>query len=177
MTTKAPPSRKSDKSSKQPTSEKKPKLNIKKLSVQPEPLKNAGEEREACQACALFRRCGEDARFHLPRVPEGWSGKLLIVSTGSEDGAARKFMRSMWRKAGYEDSDIAQVPALRCSPKSRNPSMVQIRACRPFLLKAIRVLKPERIIGLGSTALRALRNQGEENITRARGKKIEIPGL
>lgn len=164
-------------SSKSPTSEKKkPKLNIKKLSVQPEPLKNAGEEREACQACALYKRCGEDSRFNLPRVPDEWTGKLLIVRTGNEDGAARKLLRSMWRKAGYSDEDIAVVSAIRCAT-SRSISMVQIRACRPFLLKAIRVLKPERIIGLGSTALRALRNVGEENITKNRGHSIRVPGV
>jgi uracil-DNA glycosylase len=164
-------------SSKLPTSEKKkPKLNIKKLSNTPEPLKNAGEEREACQACALYKRCGEDSRFNLPRVPDEWTGKLLIVRTGNEDAATRKLLRSMWRKAGYADDDVTSVAAVRCST-SRSISMVQIRACRPFLLKAIRTLKPERIIGLGSTALRALRNAGEGNITKNRGKAIRVPGL
>lgn len=55
--------------------------------------------------------------------------------------------------------------------------MVQVRACRPFLLQVIAKLKPAWIIGVGSVAMRALRNVGEENITKNRGKEISVAGL
>ena len=112
----------------------------------------------------------------MPRVPEEWSGKLLVVGEGSETKQAKKLLRRTWRVAGYSDSDIAFVPAVRCGGGGE-PSMDVIRACRPFLNQVIYKLKPKNILGIGAAAMRALRNVGEENITRNRGKEIRIPGL
>jgi uracil-DNA glycosylase len=55
--------------------------------------------------------------------------------------------------------------------------MAQLRACRPFLLQVIEKLKPKNVIGMGAIAMRALRNQGETNLTKNRGKEIRISGL
>jgi len=111
----------------------------------------------------------------MPRVPEDWTGKLLVIDDGNATGKARRLLRELWRRAGWDDNDVASVHAVRCSGDS--PSMAQIRACRPFLLQAIYKLKPKHILALGSTALRALRNDGETNLTKNRGKEIRIPGL
>lgn len=158
------------------TKEKKPpKLNLKKLSLLREPLKSAGETREACRMCGLCKRSSRGV-YAMPEVPGDWSGRLLIVRTGSEDSAARKLLRRLWRKSGYADSDVSFVDAVRCGSR-HDPSMAQLRACRPFLLQAIVKLKPKNILALGSTALRALRNDGETSLTKNRGKEIRIPGL
>ena len=151
---------------------KPPKFNLKKASIEREPLKNAGPEREACKLCGL---CKGNV-FDMPYVPEDWTGKVVAVRDGTEDRREKKFTLNLLRRAGWSKSDVAFVSALRCA-NSGEPSMVSIRACRPFLLQVIQKLKPKYIIGLGSTAMRSLRNAGEENITRNRGKEIRIPGL
>lgn len=162
---------------KKPKKEKKPpKFNLKKASIEREPLKNAGPEREACRACGLCKAQPDKEAFAMPYVPEDWSGKLVAVRDGTEDRKEKQFTLRLLRRAGWSKSDVAFVPALRCA-NSGEPSMVSIRACRPFLLQVIQKLKPKYIIGLGSTAMRALRNAGEENITKNRGKEIRIPGL
>lgn len=84
----------------------------------------------------------------------------------------------MLRASGYKDVDVALVNSVRCRPRANaTPSMQQVRACRPFLLRAIEVLRPEIIVGLGGTALRALTNNGANNVTEARGKQLIVPGL
>ena len=150
---------------------KKPaKFNLKKASLLPEPLKSAGPEREACKLC---KRWQGPVPCQKPDVPEEWTGKLVVVMAGNEGVEERKLTRRMWRKAGWGDEDVALVSAVRCGKSE--PSMTQVRACRPFLLKALQVLSPKHIVAVGSTALRALRNDGEKNIIKNRGRDHDIP--
>jgi len=152
-----------------------PKLNLKKLSKTREPLKNAGPEREACIACGLCKQGRAEGAFARPSIPDEWTGLLLVVSEGNETPKEQSFVRRMWKKAGWNDNDVSVVPAVRCASR-RNASMVHIRACRPFLLQVIAKLHPKHIIGIGATAMRALNNAGETNITKKRGKEILVQG-
>lgn len=127
--------------------------------------------------------------FLRPFVPQGWTGLLLLVGEGpgeDEDersgrpftGRAGKLLRSLYTDSGYTDRDIALVNAVRCRPpENATPSMSQVRACRAFVLRAIEVLRPRIIVGLGGSALRALTNNGDNNVTKARGKLLDVPGL
>lgn len=151
---------------------KKPKL--KDIALKREPLSAAGESREWCQGCGLSAHCG-GAVYQMPRVPDAYSRNVVVVTGGNEDGRERQLLRRLWRRAGWKDIDVACVPAVRCA--GGDPSMAQIRACRPFLLQVLHVLKPKNIIGVGKVALRALRNDGETNITKNIGKRITVPGL
>lgn len=101
-----------------------------------------------------------------------WTGKLLLITDPLAKEAYR-VMRKAWREAGYNDGDVAFVAPVRCHT-SRQPTMGQIRACRPFLLKALEVLRPRFVLGLGATALRALTNKADANITKARGKLLAL---
>ena len=149
---------------------KKPaKLSIIKQSWMMEPLSAASPQRPACKECGL---CNTDGySFAMPRVPEEWSGELVVVHAGNEDASQRNTLRRAWRKAGWEDSDVAMVPVVRCGDEAE-PSMKQIRACRPFLLKALWALNPKNVLAVGSEAMMAMRNNGEKNITKNRGKLI-----
>jgi DNA polymerase len=166
--------------------EKKPrKPSLKTLARSPEPLSNASSEREACQKCELFKHC--KTPFLKPWVPKEWTGRALLVGEApgeDEDekskrpftGRAGKLLARMLREAGYQPNDVALVNACRCRPrKNAAPNMTQIRACRPFLLRAIEHLSPKSIIALGATAKRALRDDGDENVTKWRGRLITIP--
>lgn len=161
----------------------KPKLN----PLVEERLSVASAERLWCQKCALYMHC--KTPFIKPFVPAGWTRRMLLVGEapgGDEDersgrpftGRAGKLLREVWQRAGYQDADVALVNAVRCRPrKNATPSMSAVRACRPFLLRAIRLLTPQLVVGLGGTALRALRNHGDANVTKARGRLLSCPGL
>ena len=151
----------------------KPKLKLKlgAFAVTRESLGHAGASREACNLCK--RACGV-GDYRRPSVPEEYSGQLAVVVNGWESGREKGLLRRLWRKAGWEDADVALVPALRCGSVD-SPSMAQLRCCRPFLLQALHVLKPRHILAVGATAMRALRNSGSTNITKARGRMITIP--
>lgn len=150
---------------------KKPKFSINKLPQVAEGFSKGNEKREACNHCGLYRKCKTEP-FSVPEVAPEWTGKLLLV-TDPLAKESRKVMRRAWRKGGYADEDVEFLSPLRCHTHHK-PSMGQIRACRPFLLKALEVLRPRFVLGLGATALRALTNKSDANITKARGKLITL---
>lgn len=124
-----------------------------------------------------------------PFVPKGWTGRLLIVgeAPGADEdelsgrpftGAAGKLLRTLWREAGYDDLDVALANSVRCRPrKNATPSMRQVRACRAFTVRVIEQLKPRSVLGVGTTALRSLSNQGTGSVTDNRGRQITVPGV
>ena len=149
----------------------------------PEKLSSASLTRPACALCALGSEC--QSPFVQPYRPRGWTGKLLIVgeAPGEDEenerrgrpftGAAGKLLRSLWRSAGYADCDVALVNSVRCRPPGNAPpTMQQVRACRPFLLRTISLLTPEVIVGVGGTSGRALTNKGTISVTRLRGRSL-----
>lgn len=160
------------------------------VKVQPcdplEQLSLASSDRPACIKCTLFSHC--KTPFSLPFIPKGWTGKLLIIGEAfgeHEDeeshrpftGPAGKLLRGLWKSAGFSDLDVALVNAVRCRPRrNATPSMLQVRACRPFLLRVVDQIKPEMVIGVGGTALRSITNKGNSNITKSRGRNLTIQG-
>lgn len=154
-----------------------------------EVLGNAKPERAICALCKLFDTCRTP--FIRPWVPKGWHGsnrRALFIGEapgGSEDeqgrpfvGPAGKLLYRMLRSAGYEDVDVALHNANRCRPpNNQTPSMLQVRACRPFVLRTIEVLKPKLVIALGTTAARSLLNDGQATVTKLRGRRLGMPGM
>ena len=58
--------------------------------------------------------------------------------------------------------------------------MLQLRACRPFLLHVLESLRPRWIVALGVSAAKALLDRGSVSITGLRGRNLEvkdIPGI
>lgn len=158
------------------------------LALVPEPLGLAGPKRELCRGCGLYKHC--KTPFMRPFVPKGWTRRLLVVgeapgehedrhSGRSFTGPAGRLLRRLLREAGYGPLDVAYVNACRCRPRrNATPTMAQVRACRPFLLRVLQVLRPRAVVAIGASALRALTNDGRElNVTAARGRRLLIPGL
>ncbi len=153
---------------------KQPKLNLRKISEQPESLANGNKQREACKVCMRYAGVREVVEaFTYPDVPQEWTRRLLVVDGVHSGSKILRFLRKQWRKAGWKDVDVATVNSVRCD-NGRSPTMGQIRACRPFLLRVVAELKPDNIIALGATALRTIRNNGDGNITKNRGKAITL---
>lgn len=141
-----------------------------KGSQVPEALNRAGLKRAACVQCGLY---SGPVSCKRPQVPDEWTGKIVVAVTGNESKSELRILRKAWRAAGWEDSDVAIVPAVRCAKSE--PTMLQIRACRPFLLRALLSLSADHIIAIGTAAMRACRDSGEQNIIKNRGREYEIP--
>lgn len=152
---------------------KEPKINVRKRSLIAEPFStgSATTMRDLCRECGL---CNSKAGWLYPVVPEAWSGKLLVVYN-YPNRPGRELLVKALKKAGFSFTDVAWICPIR-SYKSDNPSMHNLRCCRPFFLHAITKLSPKFIIAAGSTALRVVANKGDGNITKNRGKHLSIPG-
>lgn len=158
------------------------------LALRSEPLSKASPDRALCQQCALFKGCSTP--FMTPRVPPDFAEGRRIVGVGEapgehEDkvsgepftGPAGMELKRDRRAAGIKRRDFAVVNAVRCRPrKNATPTLTQIRACRPFLLRALEKLQPDVVIALGGTALTALQNK-RGSVAKGRGRQISIPGL
>jgi len=83
---------------------------------------------------------------------------------------AHRLTRKLWQEAHLEDVDVAIIPAL-LGPESE-PSMKQLRACRPYLLRGLQALRPLNVICMGKHALRAITNSGRGSVTEYRGVVI-----
>lgn len=107
-------------------------------------------------SCAVCQRCGrwgEAVSGVYPRVPKGWTRELVVVvSSWSEtrpDPVGRPIpvepdsWVSIRQAVGWTTSQVAWVPAIRCP--GAPVTAAQGRACRAFLLAALRVLRPATI--------------------------------
>lgn len=161
-----------------------------KFGVIPEKLSQASPSRPACAECGLHRSC--TAPFVKPYIPEAWTGKYAFVTETSREGdeeynrtgiplgqRERTQLKMILQEVGIERNDIALIPALRCRPiltGSKKPKMHDIRACRPFLLRALTELNPETVVAFGDTSAKALMNTGSPGpIAKLRGR--QLPGL
>lgn len=134
-------------------------------------------ERAACAECGLWTKCLGEVRFALPLPPSHSPCSVALVVDHPLNPDQRTRLGRLVRKAGLEPDECAVIPALRCLPTGR-VSMKQIRACRPFLLRALLELKPRYVIGLGEQAAKALANDGAcGSIAYLRGKCLEIEGI
>ncbi|MDR7528658.1 MAG: uracil-DNA glycosylase family protein [Armatimonadota bacterium] len=137
------------------------------------------KERPACQTCGLFRKALTP--FMPPEVPEGWDGRLLIVGERPgqhEDGVTgRPFtgpsgqrLRRIVERLGVRP---ALTNAVRCGgPDNARPTMAQVRACRPVLLRTIAELRPEVVVLAGETAVRSALNNGSVKVAAVRGRNL-----
>jgi len=119
-----------------------------------EGLKNKLKE---CQACALYRVRKQ------PIWGEGdLNAKLMLISeypNKEEDfynkpftGEIEKLLVRMLAAIGLKKQDFFITHAVKCkTPGNRPPEPEEILACKPFLLKQIKLLKPKLILAMGFT--------------------------
>lgn len=145
---------------------------LKELALLPaDAFSDAKTTRHLCALCERGVSLGKWER----RVPAGYTKRLLAVFDMAPKAEEVRLFLDLAKTAGYEVQDVAWVSAVRCSGPT--PSMEQIRCCRPFVLRALDVLKPERVLALGSSASRSLANLGTAtNVTKLRGRALEIRG-
>ncbi len=164
------------------------KLVNNKFGMVPEKLSTASPARQACAECALHEGCDEP--FLTPYVPRDWTGEFLFVVEVSKDGESavgrgiylgereRHALGRALDAAKVSKDAVAFLPVLRCRPVlvgSRKPKMHSLRACRPFLVRAIGELNPTHVLAFGDTAVKAVTNSGAvQPIAKLRGRELVL---
>lgn len=152
-----------------PKKTKAPSLAVQALTG--EPMATATSQRDLCAKCGLI-----SPGIMRPYVPGGYTGKVLVVTSSPPGSDERQLIRQVTREAGYSAQDVALAYAVRC-PIADEPSMNQIRCCRPYMARAVTVLNPQNIIAMGASAARSLANDGKAtNVTKLRGRPLHIAG-
>lgn len=134
-------------------------------------LNDAAPTRTLCQSCGRFT-----PRVQTPYKPVGYTGKVLLVFDCPPTVEERQLVFTLAGDAGYGLKDLAFCFAVRCG--SSEPTMKQIRCCRPFLLRTIQVTNPGTIFAMGPSAMRSITNSGKMmNITKLRGRPWLLMGV
>jgi len=150
-----------------------------------EPLSNACKERYECQMCGLYKH--NKHPFIEPKVPKHWDRFGLFISQAPEKkedkkgslnlGPTAKLLKLIRKLASYKKRHFAFLTAVRCRvPGDGIPTSAQIRFCRPFLLQAIKDLKPKNIVLLGRVAITTAWNKTGMSVISARGRDLIIEG-
>lgn len=162
-----------------------------KFGLVEEKLSSASPSRPACAECHLHSNCQEP--FLSPYIPKEWTGEYLFVIEVSRAGEEqvgrdglflsqreRVALKEVLCLAGLQKQSVAFYPVLRCRPEltgSKKPKMVSIRACRPFLLRALSQMNPYRTVAFGESAIRSLMNSGAPGpLAKLRGRSLPIIG-
>jgi uracil-DNA glycosylase family protein len=95
-------------------------------------------------------------------------------------GPAGRLLQEALEEAGIDRSDAYLTNAVkhfRYRPVGKRrihekPELVHVRACRPWLVAELRVVKPEVVVVLGATAAAALLGK-DFRVTQHRGEVIE----
>lgn len=86
-----------------------------------------------------------------------------------------KFLLKMLQ-AVQLDSNVYFTNVVRCRPPdNRKPTAEEIKACKPYLIDELRLIKPKIIICAGATAVAGLTGK-REGITSLRGKWLDWEG-
>jgi DNA polymerase-1 len=139
----------------------------------------------SCEACTLHKTCQH------PCINGRGSLKSSIVLLGeapgeNEDkqgtpfiGAAGGFLtKHILRGSGLSESDLYITNAIKCRPPAnRKPSILNIRACEPNLIKELQTIKPKVILACGNTALHSLLNLYHSKSTNDEKKSSGLTGI
>src|SRR5574340_1071496 len=85
-----------------------------------------------------------------------------------------ELLRAAMQDAGLRRKQAAVMPALRCQPLltgSKKPKITSLRACAPFLYRALHQLRAPRALALGEAAAKSLLNSSKPpRIVKLRGR-------
>jgi DNA polymerase len=139
-----------------------------------ETLEDIQRELEDCKRCKLHR-----GRKNIVFGKGNPRASLVFVGEGpgyEEDlqgepfvGAAGQLLTRIIQAIHMAREDVYICNIVKCRPpKNRNPMPDEVAACRPFLVRQIKAIRPLVICALGAIAAQALLNT-DESITKLRG--------
>ncbi|WP_019936329.1 uracil-DNA glycosylase family protein [Bordetella sp. FB-8] len=142
-----------------------------------------------CEACGLCRG-RRQAVFGMGALAPRWM--VVGEAPGEQEdrqglpfvGRSGQLLDAMLAAVGMNrQDDVFIANVIKCRPPgNRNPTPEEIAACRPYLMRQIELLKPERILVLGRFAAQTLLDtdatigslRGRVHILRAGGRDIPL---
>jgi len=92
-------------------------------------------------------------------------------------GKAGQLLTRIIEAIGLTREEVYIANIVKCRPpENRNPQPDEIKACEPFLLRQLDIIKPEIICALGSFAAQTLL-MSSEKITKLRGRFHNFKGI
>jgi len=136
---------------------------------------------EHCKECPLHETAEYVCLTGFGQVPSD----ILIIGEAPgkrEDdsgvpfvGKAGKILNVILDECGLSRAQVYITNIVHCRPPdNRKPTMSEIRACRPYLIKEIQRIHPDKIIVLGDVALKGLFDTNTVSIGRERGKILDF---
>ncbi len=98
-------------------------------------------------------------------------------------GAAGNLLNEMLKLAGLNREEVFITNVVKCRPpNNRDPAEEEVEACKPYLLRQLKVIQPEIVVCLGRHSARVLFELAGlrfESIMRARGepRRLTVSGL
>jgi DNA polymerase len=148
------------------------------LLLKVSPFEDLIEEVNTCKKCnlhknrtnAVFGKGPADANIMIigeaPGRDEDIKGIPFV-------GRAGRKLDDMFSSAGIGKSDVFITNVVKCRPPgNRNPEPIEMKKCRPYLLKQIEIIQPKVIVLLGNIALSLVTGE-PSGITKMRGKSLE----
>lgn len=148
----------------------------------PESLEKIRKDLGDCQRCNLAKK-----RKNLVFGIGNPHARLVLVGEGpgaDEDqqgepfvGEAGRMLNRIITAMGLKREEVYICNVVKCRPPgNRDPNPEEIAACSPFMLRQVRSIKPEVIVGLGKFAVQTLLNV-KDPISRLRGKFRDFHGI
>lgn len=90
-------------------------------------------------------------------------------------GRAGKLLTQLLKDIGLDrDKDVFIANVLKCRPPgNRDPLPSEIKACSPYLVKQIKIIKPDILVALGRFAAYFLSGRDKIPLSKLRGKILE----
>jgi len=139
---------------------------------------------EDCTRCGLYKEAqltclvGDGpypAEIMLIGEAPGWREEDLRKPFS---GKAGKLLDKILASIGLDRENLFISNAVRCRPlENRTPRIKEIEACRYFLDKEIKYVKPKKIIAMGKSAILGLYEDKNFKIETMRGKIFEYKGI
>lgn len=143
------------------------------------------ELEEVCKNCRKCRLCTN--RTNVVFGTGNRNAEIMFIGEGpgaDEDvqgipfvGKAGKLMNMAFEGVGIKREEVYIANIVKCRPPgNRNPEDDEAEACMDYLRNQVMLVKPKKIVLLGSVALKNILGK-EYGITATRGKKIEKKGI
>ena len=143
-------------------------------------LEEIEKEISRCERCPLHRNRTNTVPGKGPEDAD-----IVILGEGpgeNEDrrgipfiGRAGKVLTESLREAGKERGEVFITNVVKCRPPdNRDPKVGEIESCFPYLERQLEIVRPELVLPLGNSAVKAV--LGRKGITDIRGQIIEKDG-
>lgn len=115
------------------------------------------------------------------------TASLMIISDAPNEadeqqampftGDAGQLLTAMLKAMGYQRTDVYISTLVKCrTAENQDPSVEEVAACEPYLLRQIKLIQPDLILALGGVAAQRLL-KSKSTLGRLRGQLHYIDGI